>query len=177
MPKFKLLILDAGVVIKLFELGVWGQVLETCDVHLSKIVAEQEANFHSPSDAAPNGQPIDLDVDIKAGRCTVFECSLSQIRHFLSEFDDNYAADLDPGEAESLAWLFSQSQDYLICSGDAIVYRVLGLKGCYEQGISLEEILGKIGLTKTLPWQYTSEFRECKFALGSQDQIQDRGLK
>ena len=115
MPKFKLLILDAGVVIKLFELGLWSQILENCDVHLSKVVAEQEANFHSPSPQNSNGQPIDLSEDITENRCTVFECSLAQIRQFRSAFDENYFADLDAGEAESLAWLFSQQQDYLIC--------------------------------------------------------------
>jgi hypothetical protein len=171
-----LLILDAGVVIKLFELGIWNQLLCQCDVHLSKIVAEQEADFHSPTDVKPHGEPINLKQDIENDRCTVFECGLSQIQSFRSGFDTNYASDLDPGEAESLTWLFSQTEDFLICSGDAIVYRVLSVKGRCEQGISLQEILDKIGLTKSLPWQYTKEFREQKSSQGSKDLIQGRGI-
>ena len=55
-----------------------------------------------------------------------------------------------------------QQQNCLICSGDAIVYRVLGATGRSDQGISLQEILDRIGQTKSLAWQYTKEFREQK---------------
>ncbi len=177
MPKFSLLVLDAGVVIKLFELGIWGQVVQKCNVHLSKVVAEQEVIFHSPTDEQPHGQPIDLSADISGARINVFECGLAEVVNFRQRFDQNYAADLDPGELESLAWFFSQQQNCLICSGDAIVYRVLGATGRSDQGISLQEILDRIGQTKSLAWQYTKEFREQKTKTGGLDQIQDRGLR
>ena len=79
MPKLKLLILDAGVVIKLHELELWSSIV-------------------------------------------------------------------DAGEAESLAFLVHQNDDYRISSGDAIVYKVLGNLNLGDQGISLEEILGTCGL-------------------------------
>ena len=41
MPKLKLLILDAGVVIYLHEIGLWQQVMANCDLYLSRIVAEK----------------------------------------------------------------------------------------------------------------------------------------
>jgi hypothetical protein len=176
VPKFSLLVLDAGVVIKLFELRLWDQVVKQCDVHLSKVVAEQEVQFHSPTDADPHGQPIDLSGDIAESRVQVFECSLSQVVSFKNRFDQNYAQDLDPGELESLAWLFSHQQDCRICSGDAIVYRVLGVTGREDQGVSLQEILDRIGHSKNLAWQYTKEFREQKSKAGSVDRLQDRGL-
>lgn len=177
MPKFSLIVLDAGIVIKLFELGVWDQVVKQCDVHLSKVVADQEASFHSPTDDLPHGQPIDLSGDIAESRISVFQCSLSQVTNFQQRFDQNYAQDLDPGELESLAWLFSQQKECLICSGDAIVFRVLGVTGRADQGISLQEILDRIGLSKSLSWQYKKEFREQKSNQGSIDQMQGRGLK
>lgn len=177
VPKFSLLVLDAGVVIKLFELGLWKHVISQCDVHLSKVVADQEVHFHSPTDHQPHGQPIDLSGDIADSRVHVFECVLPQIVSFRQRFDQNYSQDLDPGELESLAWLFSQQNDYLICSGDAIVYRVLGATGRTEQGISLQEILDKIGHSKSLTWPYTKEFREEKSKQGSIDQFQNRGLR
>ena len=177
MPKFSLLVLDAGVVIKLFELGLWEQVITQCDVHLSKVVADQEVHFHSPSDDQPHGQPIDLSGDIESRRVQVFECGLSQIANFQQRFDQNYAQDLDPGELESLAWLYSHQQDCSICSGDAIVYRVLGLTGRTDQGISLQEILDKIGHSRSLTWPYTKEFRQQKSKQGSIDQMQNRGMR
>lgn len=177
MPKFDLLILDAGIVIKLFELGLWDRVVSTSNVHLSRIVAEQEADFHSPKPFSPHGQPIDLKADIAAGRCHIFECSLGEIRKFRANFDANYAADLDPGEAESLTWLFNQPAEHLICSGDAIVYRVIGNSHRQNQGISLQEILDTLGVSKNLSWQYTKAFREQYANLGFTDRMQNRGLR
>ena len=177
MPKFSLLVLDAGVVIKLFELGLWSQVLDQCDVHLSTVVAEQEALFHSPTDIEQHGVPIDLSGDIAGKRINVFECDLPKVVSFQERFDANYRPELDPGELESLAWLFSHQEDCLICSGDAIVYRVLGVTGRSDQGISLQEILDKIGLSKPVTWPYTKDFREQKSREGSIDQLQNRGLR
>ena len=57
------------------------------------------------------------------------------------------------------------------------MYRVLGATGRSDQGISLQEILDRIGQTKSLTWQYTKEFREQKTKTGGLDQIQDRGLR
>ncbi len=45
MPKLKLLILDAGVVIYLQEIGLWQQVEANCALYLSRIVAEKEVLF------------------------------------------------------------------------------------------------------------------------------------
>ena len=67
---------------------------------------------------------------------------------------------LDPGEAESLAFLMNSRDEWLISSSDEIVFKTLGLEGRSEQGISLEEILDKIGMTRSnLSVQYTREFR------------------
>lgn len=46
MKKFRLLLLDADVVIELFRLGLWDGIVERCDVHLARIVVEDEAQFY-----------------------------------------------------------------------------------------------------------------------------------
>ena len=124
MPKFKLLILDAGVVIRLHEFGIWKQVLDQCDVHLSRIVAEKEVLFE-PDDEGGYGEDIDLSSDIDTGKVQVFDVTASDLRSFREQFDPLYIGDLDDGEAESLCHMMKQAADYLISSGDAIVYRVL----------------------------------------------------
>ena len=176
MPKLKLLILDAGVVITLHELKLWDEVVEKCDVHLSQIVVEQEVQF-SPSEDDQYGDDINLQPYVQDGRVQMFCVNPKEIHDFRSLFDANYFVDLDDGEAESLAYLFSQQEEFLISSGDAITYKVLGNTGRTEQGISLEEILQKIGLGKELSWAYTKEFREKYSNDGSQDMIQGRGMK
>lgn len=72
MPKLKLLILDAGVVIKLHEWGLWEQVISKCDVHLSSIVAGLESKYHCV-DGEDWDQDIDLSKAISDGIITIFK--------------------------------------------------------------------------------------------------------
>ena len=76
-----------------------------------------------------------------------------------------------------LAFLYSSSVDWLVCAADGAVFRVLGMLGKSEQGISLEEVLKQIGLYRNIEWQYTKKFREHYTRLGQKDFIQERGLQ
>lgn len=174
MPKLKLLILDACVVIYVHELGIWQQVIQQCDVHLSRIVAENEVLFQ-PDDEGGYGDDIDLTTDISSGAIQIFDVTPSQLSTFKNQFDQNYLAKLDDGEAESLAYLCRQQETFLIASADAIVFRVLGNLARGDQGISLEEILQQIGLGRTLKSQFTKEFRERWTREGQTDMIQGKG--
>ena len=176
MPKLKLLILDAGVVIYLHELGLWSKVVASCDLYLSRIVAEKEVLFQK-SEQDEYGYDIDLSPMITAGAITVFDVSVSDLKTFRDQFDLLYLGELDDGEAESLAYLVRQSPDFLISSGDAIVYRVLGNLNRGEQGISLEEILQKLGLGRVVHNPYTKRFREQYTRQGQQDMVRGRGKK
>lgn len=180
MPKLKLLILDAGVVITLHQLGIWRPVVERCDLHVSRVVVEVESLFHrdSSDDQGEYGQCIDIQSDVTSGAVSVFDVPIGDVERFRQAFDDSYAAGIHDGEAESLAYLFANPQrDWLISSGDAIVFKVLGNCGCGEQGISVDEILNRLGLTKQLEWQYTKQFREKYTKIGQQDRIQGRGKR
>ena len=85
---------------------------------------------------------------------------------------------LDPGETESLAYLVQSTEPFLISSGDAIVFRVLGLIGRGDQGIALEEILRKIGLQQgKLTWACQKAFRDKYTKEGEADSIRGRGLR
>ena len=176
MPKLKLLILDAGVVIYLHEIGLWQQVVGNCDLYLSRIVAEKEVLFQK-SERDEYGYDINLSPMIKSGAITVFDVSVSELKSFRNQFDLLYLGDLDDGESESLAYLVKQSPDFLISSGDAIVYRVLGNLNRVEQGISLEEILQKLGIGRTVQNPYTKRFREQYTKQGQHDMIRGLGKK
>lgn len=180
MPRLKLLILDAGVIITLHQLGIWQQVVSRCEVHVSRVVAEVEALFHrSPEqDADEYGQDIDIRPDVAAGAIALFEVPVANVEEFTREFDASYADGIHDGEAESLAYLFANAQNgWLISSGDAIVFKVLGNCGVGDRGISLEEILGRLGLSRPLDWPYTKQFRERYTDIGAQDSIQGRGKR
>jgi hypothetical protein len=175
MSRLKLLILDANVVIKLFELGCWARVAEECDIHLSRTVVEQEAQFFRDA-ASDERVEIDLSGDIAADRIHVFDVGLAELQSFRSQFNVVYLEKLDPGESESLAYLVTSRQDHRICSADSIVYRVLGRFQRGDQGISLEEVLQKIGWQKRLPDHYSRQFREHWTNEGAKEMIWGTGL-
>lgn len=75
-------------------------------------------------------------------------------------FGPDILTKLDPGEAESLAILLNSNKRFIVSSADAITYRVLGALKCSDQGISLEETLQAIGLTKHLVYKFSRAFRE-----------------
>jgi hypothetical protein len=169
----KLLILDACVVIQLHELGRWEDVQKRCDLYLSDIVASREVRFDNA-----NGVMIDLAPTIASGAITTFAVSEEGIESFRNRFDHDYLGVLDDGEAESLAYLFASKEDWLISSADRIVFRVLGNLHRSEQGISLEEILDRLGSTASgLPQQYTKRFREQWTETGYQERMRGVGFR
>jgi len=50
-------------------------------------------------------------------------------------FGPTYLERFDPGERESLAHLVTSADEYMICSADSIVFKVLGFLDRGEQGI------------------------------------------
>ena len=174
MPRLKLVMLDANVIIKLHELGLWDKVVASIDIHLAQTVVD-EAQFWI--DAAGERKEIDLRSDIEAKRIAVFEMDAVELGNFLARFDPVYRPEIDPGEMESITWMEKSQEDYLFSSADLAVYRVLGLLGRGEQGISLEELLQRIGNTKQLEPRFSKAVRERFTKEGQQDKVRGRGLK
>jgi hypothetical protein len=174
MKKLRFLLLDANIIIKLHELRIWGQVLDRCDVLVAQTIVDHEAKYYRD---ATTDNLIDLAPDITAKRIGVVEVDTASMKAFLDRFDPVYFGEMDPGEAESLAYLISSNDPCLICSSDAIVFRVLGCLGLVEQGLSLETILQKAGLGRALTYQFTETFREYWTKRGQQDGLRGIGLK
>lgn len=176
MKKFRLLLLDANVVIVLCKLGLWGFVLEKCEVLLARTVLEVEAQFYEDE----NGEKhyFDLQEDVNANRLRVIDVPLAEVTRFLDLFKPLYVGDLDPGEKESLAYLMNAKEEHLICSADKIVFRVLGALNRIEQGLSLETLLGQIGRTvKDLAKEFSEEYRIKWSKIGQREQMQEQALK
>ncbi len=168
MKKFRFLLLDAGPIIKLFSLGIWDDFIKHCDVTVSRIIADDEALY-----TEDGMQQIDLKPYEDRSLVTIIDTDSSSVKHFYEAFDLRYQANIHDGEKEMLAFLHQSRQIWLVCSSDGAVFRVLGLLGKAEQGMSLEEILDEIGLSRNLEWQYTKKFREKYTRLGQIDSIQN----
>jgi hypothetical protein len=173
MKKFNLLLLDANVVIYLFKLGIWQQVIERCDVHLARTIVESEAQFYETDDG--HREYFNFQKHISNREITVFDVIPSDLNTLRNSFDPGYFEKLDPGETESLAYLLNLDEKGWICSADKIVFRVLGNLYKEDYGISLEELLQAVGLGRPLPQQFTKMFREKWTREGSRERIQGMG--
>jgi hypothetical protein len=173
MKRFQFLLLDTGPIIKLFELDLWDQFIDKCHVTVSRTVANQ-AQYASQEleDVRVDLQPYEDN-----GLISIFDSEPSTVRTFYEQFSQLYRAIIHSGEKEMLAFLCNSTGNWIVCSADGAVFRVLGLLGKAQRGISLEEILKEVGLSQTaLEWKYTKVFREKYTRLGQIDSVRDTGL-
>lgn len=173
MRRLQFLLLDAGPIIKLFELGIWEQFTKACDVTITRTVAENEVVFASKGD---DKEYIDLMPYEEQGQIKIVDVEPSTVKSFYDKFDLPYKDIIDPGEKETLAFMCASSESWHMCAADHAVFRVLCLLDKSEHGISLEEVLQDIGLSRQIEWQYTKKFREKYTRLGQLDSIQGRGI-
>jgi hypothetical protein len=175
MKRFKCLLLDANVVIKLFSLGLCDALVKQCEIHLSEIVVT-ESNFFEDSEG--NRHDIDLAAHIRHGQIQIFSHKSSDLNKFRNSFDSIYLEKLDPGETESLVHLLSnEGEEFYLCSGDAIVFRVLGNLKITKKGVSLEEILDQFGWRRSLESCFTKNWRQQWSQTGLGDSMFGGGKK
>jgi len=168
MKKFQFLLLDTGPIIKLFELGIWEDFIRRCDVTVSQTVADQ-AKW-----ASQEFEDIRIDLELYKNQelINVFDVDISLAKSFHNRFNKVYKTEIHSGEKETLAFLCNSSENWLVCAADKAVFRVLGLLNKTDQGISLEEVLNKIGLSRNIERKYTKKFREKWTHKGQEDFIQ-----
>jgi hypothetical protein len=172
MIKLKLHLLDAGIIIKLFQLDLWDSFTTKFNIVVAETVVGEVIFFEND---AGQKTPIDLQAYISDGIISCVAASPSGVSEFLSRFGYDYVERLDLGELESLAHMYSESGTIVICSADSIVFKVLGATDKSECGVSLEELLDQCGLGRKLDWKYSKAFREKYAHVGFQDRLQGFG--
>jgi len=101
MKRFRFLLLDAGPIIKLFELNLWGQFVSRCDATICRtVMAEAKRASQELQDI-----PIDLNNDMSEGRVRVEEVELSAVKQFHDRFGPLYGPTMHDGEKETSAFL------------------------------------------------------------------------
>ncbi len=111
MKRFPFLLLDAGPIIKLFSMGIWDNFIKYCDVSVSRIIADEEALYTEAGE-----KPIDLKPYEQQGRIRILDVETSTVKAFYEKFDRLYKVDVHPGERETLAFLVSSTDNWLVCS-------------------------------------------------------------
>jgi hypothetical protein len=170
MKKFQLLMLDAGPVIGLFEMGLWDKFIEKCDVIIGRtVVREAQYARREIADVRIDIQPYESE-----GKITVIDLDTVDVQRFRANYLNKCNYRIDDGEMELLGGLFSSEKPYKLCTADGPVFQILARYNKSEQGISLEEVLNAVGLSRSqLSWIYTKKFREKHTKFGQMDAIQN----
>lgn len=165
--KSPLVILDAGIIIEAFRSNSWVALLSRYSVVVSRTVMAEVMYYKTPV-----GQkiPIDLGPFEAAGTITVIDVAAGDLATFLAGFDPMYVERLHDGELESLCYLLQKADPSAqICSADSIVYKVLGKLRASHRGVSLEEMLAAISVSRRLEEKYSKGFRERYSSQGLSD--------
>ena len=174
--KPKCVLVDANIVIKAYEIGIWLEIVSRCEIIVPSIVVHREALFYSEKK-----QSIPKDIDlmqlVEQGRIKEVTATKNELEDLYKVFDRVFVEQIDDGEAEALALLKAgKTPQALFCTGDAPAIKALAMIGQGESGISLESLLGKLGLQKSLNIQFTQTFFEEHLKRGSKNLITGQGL-
>jgi len=149
MKKFPFLLLDAGPIIKLFE---------RCDVTIARTVVEEAVHIGQCSSLDYIDFPFEKAAE--QGSIKIIDMDLRAIQSFLRDSTIGIKYAIDPGEAETLTFLVNSTEDFILCSADGPVFSAMGFLDMAESGISLEELLKKVGLSplQKLGWRFSPTF-------------------
>jgi hypothetical protein len=120
IPKLTLVLCDTCVIIEAFRTNSWELLIKEHDIVISEII-KKETKYYKVSGKK---HKIDLS-NYDNVRC------ISQTSSDLSAFRDDFNCfnidKLDDGETELLSYLYNNKdiQNMQICSGDAVVFRIL----------------------------------------------------
>jgi hypothetical protein len=157
MKRFQFLLLDAGPIIKLFELGLWGKFIEQCDIVITRTVIEEAV--HIGQCDFLNYIDFPFEEADKQGLIKIVDMPFSAVQSFLRDSTIGMKYAIDPGEAETLAFLSNSPENFILCTADGSVFSALGILDKGESGISLEELLKKSGLSTShkLEWRFSNK--------------------
>lgn len=178
--KPKLYLLDACVLIKLHELGLWRAVLAKSEVVLGRTIATTESRYFKLSDGTSWG--IDLEPDIASGRVTVLTLEGASLDAVRDRFDPVMAERVDSGELEALSLLAAWDPELPcppFCTADQMAAVAACLLGLAKTLTSLEAVLQTLGIARPagLPRHFTESRLKEWVRRGVQDRLVGTGLR
>lgn len=172
----RLLLVDTCVILEAYLLEIWHTLVNECRIAVPKTVVDetvQEGRHYDEFD-------VDLENQIATDQIESPSLDAPDLQIVRNTCGPKFTGEIHDGELECLACLLEdQSGNSIICSSDAVVSRYLGWIQKPDQGISLEEILNKLGIRRGLKLapKLTKSFREKYTAQGFQEALQKGFLK
>ncbi|MBI5119089.1 hypothetical protein HZA56_21705 [Candidatus Poribacteria bacterium] len=160
-------ILDADVIIESFRVSAWQALIERATVYVPSVVAYREAQFFVSKRSGTI--PIKLSQYAGKGQIRIVEATVGEQQIFLKRYGAVFLRyELHDGEKEALALLYSgRMEGVLFCSGDKAATQALTMVDMRQFGISLGELLERIGYPKPLQRHFTREVFEESLNRGS----------
>lgn len=173
--KPKIFLLDAGPVIRLHELGLWDAVVDRTELIPPGIVARQEAHFWL---AAEGRRSIDLVAEASGDRIRIVDVDVSDLATTRAIFDSSITDSVHEGELEALTVLrLCAGPMPRFCTADRLATIALCLLGFADAAISLQALLGEIGLARDVgPRWYTEVAMQSWLNEGRRRSITREGL-
>ena len=168
-----LLLLDADVIIDLHRLGVWHIIVQKHTISIPSIILHKEAYYYE--DASGKIHPIELEKEIGKSIQEI-SCLPEELAEFTEQFDYNVRDSLHSGEKEALV-LLQKKKELLLCTCDKAAIKALALLDLTNQGISVENLLNKSGVSKKLEPKHTEKYFKLWLTEGSIMKLQGSGFK
>lgn len=153
----RLVLLDADVVIKAFELGIWDKLVAKTQVSLARTVYDEVGHYFDPDTLAKKG--IDLGPDSEAGRIQILDATIDTPVKLMERCRKHL--ELHGGELESIALVADAEGEGYFCTADGNAIQAMVLLDLTEQATSLEALLARIGLSRS--FDERNQFSQAKF--------------
>jgi hypothetical protein len=173
--KPRCVLLDANIVIEAHALKIWTELKDRYELILPSIVIIDEAKYFRSSKRG--SRSIRLREQITKGEVRQLTATATEYAQLYEIFDSMFLQTLDPGETEALTLLQANTiPGTFFCTSDAPAIKALAMLGLSERGISMEMLMSKVGLKKTLETQFTEDFFKANVRHGQIARITGEGL-
>lgn len=154
----KLVILDANVIICLFELQLFDALIKRYSILIPTTI-KNESKYYTGKDQEE--VEIDWGAYLDAGKIKEVSASSSALQSLTDKFKADFSRGIDPGELEAIAIVCDSDDDNIyFCTGDLPALKAMGILGKGSQALSLEIVLKESGMARTLKQHFTEKRKE-----------------
>jgi len=145
-----LLLLDADIIIHLFEFGFWDAVISHYKVYVVSTVIREVIHYYPNGDYRNEKKiPVDLSDYVVKGKIIEVEATVQEQSDILSRLNPVGLDGLNPGELECIAVMVNDKVlDAKFCVKDALAIKALVFLDLREKSMSLEEALRDCGVLR-----------------------------
>lgn len=148
MQQPRSLLLDADIVIKAYQLGIWDSLKRRCRIAVVAIVAYQEAKYFK---SGRGTQQIRLSEQVAGREVCCLEATAEELICAVADFASAFTDALHDGEKEALALLVGgRFPEYSFCTGDINAIQAAGMLGVDSHLVSFETLIKELGLGTSL---------------------------